>query len=104
MDVGHDLPFQRYGNGFGYRKNACRDSGFVRALRQPRAMPQLAGWKAMHFVHKLKVALQEVNETSVWLRIACTAGLMQQVHRKELIDENQLFCKILNAWIKTQPQ
>ncbi len=29
------------------------------------------------FVHKLKIALKELNETSVWLRLACQAELMK---------------------------
>ena len=56
------------------------------------------------FVHKLKIALKELNETSVWLRMACRAELMRQERLAELIDENQQLCKILNASVKTAKQ
>ena len=53
------------------------------------------------FVHKLKIALKELNETSVWLRMAYRAELMKQERLEELIDENQQLCRILNASVKT---
>ena len=49
------------------------------------------------FVHKLKIALKELNETSVWLRIACRAELIKRERLEELIDENKQLCRILNA-------
>lgn len=56
------------------------------------------------FVHKLKIALKELNETSVWLRIACRAELMKEARLEDLIDENQQLCKILNASATTAKQ
>ena len=56
------------------------------------------------FVHKLKIALKELNETSVWLRIACRSQLIRQERLEELIDENQQLCRILNASAKTAKQ
>jgi len=53
------------------------------------------------FVHKLKIALKELNETSVWLRMICRADLMTTNILAELVDENQQLCRILNASIKT---
>lgn len=53
------------------------------------------------FVHKLKIALKELNETSVWLRMACRAKLMKTELLVPLIDENQQLCRILNASVKT---
>jgi four helix bundle protein len=53
------------------------------------------------FVHKLKIALKELNETCVWLRMACRSQLMKQERLDELIDENQQLCRILNASVKT---
>ena len=53
------------------------------------------------FVHKLKVALKELNETSVWLKMICRANLMKSELIEELIDENQQLCRILNASTKT---
>ena len=56
------------------------------------------------FVHKLKIALKELNESSVWLRMICRADLMQVELLKDLIDENQQLCRILNASVKTAKQ
>ena len=56
---------------------------------------------AADFVHKLKIALKELNESSVWLRMICRAELMKADRLHELIDENQQLCRILNASVKT---
>jgi len=56
------------------------------------------------FVHKLRIALKELNETSVWLRMACRAELLKRERLEALIDENQQLCKILNASAKTAKQ
>ncbi len=56
------------------------------------------------FVHKLKIALKELNETSVWLRMACRAELMKAERLNGLIDENLQLCKILNASVTTAKQ
>jgi len=53
------------------------------------------------FVHKLKIALKELNETSVWLRMICRAELLTTEFLAALIDENQQLCRILNASVKT---
>ena len=56
------------------------------------------------FVHKLKIALKELNETSVWLRMACRGELMKTERLSEVIDENRQLCRILNASVKTAKQ
>ena len=53
------------------------------------------------FVHKLKVALKELNETSVWLRVICRARLLNETLLLPLIEENQQLSRILNASIST---
>jgi four helix bundle protein len=53
------------------------------------------------FVHKLKIALKELNETNVWLRMVCHSGLMRIEMLEDLIDENQQLCRILNASVTT---
>ena len=62
-------------------------------------MTNLAG-----LVHKLKIALKELNETSVWLRMACRGELMKAERLNELLDENLQLCRILNASVKTAKQ
>lgn len=56
------------------------------------------------FVHKLKIAVKELNESCVWLRMICRAGLMKRELLGELNDENQQLCRILNASVKTTKQ
>lgn len=53
------------------------------------------------FVHKLKIALKELNESSVWIRMACRSELMKPERLKDLLDENQQLCRVLNASVKT---
>lgn len=53
------------------------------------------------FVHKLRIALKELNECCVWLKMICKAELMDPTRLDDLIDENEQLCRILNASIKT---
>src|SRR5256885_9645454 len=53
------------------------------------------------FVHKLKIALKELNECKVWLRMVCRAELLKVQLLDGLLDENQQLCRILNASITT---
>ena len=56
------------------------------------------------FVHKIKIALKELNESSVWLKMVCQAELMKPDLLDDLIDENQQLCRMLNASVKTAKQ
>ena len=53
------------------------------------------------FVHKLKLALKELNESCVWLRMICRAKLLKEQLLSELIDENEQLCRIVNSSVKT---
>src|SRR5262245_41046228 len=53
------------------------------------------------FVHKLKIALKELNECKVWIRMICRAQLLREDLLAGLLDENQQLCRILNASITT---
>ncbi len=53
------------------------------------------------FVHKLKVALKELNETSVWLKVIGRAQLLKPALLTPLTEENQQLSRILNASIST---
>ena len=53
------------------------------------------------FVHKLKIAVKELNETEVWLRIV-VASEMQPANRiHALLDECNQLQRILSSSIKT---
>ena len=53
------------------------------------------------FMHKLKLALKELNESCVWLRMICRAKLLRESLLLELIDENEQLCRIVNSSVKT---
>ncbi len=56
------------------------------------------------FIHKLKIALKELNESCVWLKMICQAELMKSELLNDLIDENEQLCRMLNASVKTAKQ
>lgn len=49
------------------------------------------------FIHKLKIALKELNESHVWLRKIIRANLVPATRMSDLIDECQQLCRILNS-------
>lgn len=53
------------------------------------------------FVHKLKVAVKELNETKVWLHVIEKCQMLDPKLLRELIDECQQLAKILTASITT---
>ena len=53
------------------------------------------------FIHKLKIALKELNETAIWLRIVQGSFAVNADFLSRLIAENTELCKILVASIQT---
>lgn len=53
------------------------------------------------FVHKLRVVLKELNETSVWLRIIERSGILSGRLLKDIIEENRSLCRIFTSSLKT---
>jgi four helix bundle protein len=53
------------------------------------------------FVHKLRIVLKELNETSIWLRIIERSQLLKRALLSEIIGENKELCRILTASLKT---
>jgi four helix bundle protein len=53
------------------------------------------------FIHKLKIALKELNETAVWLRIIQRSFAADADFLNRLVAENTELCKILVASIQT---
>jgi four helix bundle protein len=52
------------------------------------------------FIHKLKIALKELNETSIWLRVIKGSFGENSDFLSGLVAENQELCKILLASIQ----
>jgi len=55
----------------------------------------------MDFIHKLGIALKELNETDVWLRIVEGSFAVNVDFLTQLVAENMELCKILVASIQT---
>jgi|SRR5687767_5987243 len=53
------------------------------------------------FVHKLRIVLKELNETSIWLRIIKHSRLLSEHALSEIVEENSSLCKIFTASLKT---
>ena len=53
------------------------------------------------FVHKLRICLKELNETSVWLRIVAGSELVTESRLHDITAENEELSRIINASIKT---
>ena len=53
------------------------------------------------FIHKLKIAVKELNETDVWLRIIIASEMMKEKKLAGLLDECEQLRRILNASIGT---
>lgn len=59
------------------------------------------GESAADFVHKLRIVLKELNETSIWLRIIDRSKLISHELLTDLIKENVELCRIFTASVKT---
>jgi four helix bundle protein len=53
------------------------------------------------FVHKLRVVLKELNETSIWLRIIERSQLLRPTLLADILRENKELCRIFAATLKT---
>ncbi|RIK36117.1 MAG: four helix bundle protein [Chloroflexi bacterium] len=53
------------------------------------------------FIHKLKIALKELNETRIWLHILARSDIVLPRQMQPLIGECDELCRILSSSIKT---
>jgi four helix bundle protein len=53
------------------------------------------------FIHKLKIALKELNETEVWLIIIERSELLPEYEVEPVLAECRELCKIIGSSIKT---
>ena len=53
------------------------------------------------FVHKLRVVLKELNETSIWLRIIERSQLLRKELIRDIAQENTELCRIFAATLKS---
>ena len=62
------------------------------------------GESSADFVHKLRIVLKELNETSIWLRIIDHGELIRHELLIDIINENVELCRIFTASLKTARQ
>ena len=60
-----------------------------------------SGESRADFIHKLRIVLKEFNETSVWLRLIATGGVIKQPLMGDLHGECQELQRIIGASLKT---
>ena len=53
------------------------------------------------FIHKIRVVLKELNETSIWLRIIERSQMLEQEVLVDIIQENGELCKIFTSSLQT---
>ena len=53
------------------------------------------------FVHKLRIVLKELNETSIWLRMIERSQLLKTELVAGIVQENSELCKIFTSSLKT---
>ena len=53
------------------------------------------------FIHKLRIVLKELNETSIWLRVIDRSQMLKKELIAEIIGENRELCRIFTASLKT---
>ena len=53
------------------------------------------------FVHKLRIVLKELNETSIWLRVIQRSQLLRKELIADIVGENRELCRIFTASLKT---
>jgi four helix bundle protein len=53
------------------------------------------------FVHKVRIVLKELNETSIWLRIIERSHMLRRGLIIDIIGENKELCRIFTSSLKT---
>jgi four helix bundle protein len=53
------------------------------------------------FIHKLRIVLKELNETSIWLRIIKGSGTLRADLLRDIMQESKELCRIFTASLKT---
>ncbi|MEM7346232.1 MAG: four helix bundle protein, partial [Chloroflexota bacterium] len=53
------------------------------------------------FIHKLKIALKELNETRIWLKMIIRSDLVSEHLLASVLDECEQLCRILSRSIQT---
>ena len=53
------------------------------------------------FIHKLRIVLKELNETSIWLRVIERSQMLRKELIVDIVGENKELCRIFTASLRT---
>jgi four helix bundle protein len=53
------------------------------------------------FIHKVRIVLKELNETSIWLRVIQRSNMLRSELILDIIGENKELCRIFARSVKT---
>jgi four helix bundle protein len=53
------------------------------------------------FIHKVRIVLKELNETSIWLRVIERSRLLRKELLSDIVAENKELCRIFTASLRT---
>lgn len=53
------------------------------------------------FIHKIRIVLKELNETSIWLRVIQRSNMLRSELISDIIGENKGLCRIFAKTVKT---
>src|SRR6266540_4893937 len=53
------------------------------------------------FIHKSRIVLKELNETSIWLRVIERSQMLRKALIVDIVGENRELCRILTASLRT---
>lgn len=53
------------------------------------------------FIHKIRIVLKELNETSIWLRVINCSNMLRSELILDIIGENKELCRIFARTVKT---
>ena len=56
---------------------------------------------AKDFIHKLKIAMKELSETRIWLRLIGESGYLDKAKLADLVNESKELSRILSASVAT---
>ncbi len=56
------------------------------------------------FIHKLRIALKELNEARIWLRMIVLSEMLDEIKLVEILSECEELCRIMYASIQTAQQ
>jgi hypothetical protein len=83
------------------RANILLDKSCAQELLPPNYGEARGAERHADFVHKLRIVLKELNETSIWLRMIARSQLLREELIADIGGQNRQLCRIFTASLKT---